>query len=275
MKTRLLLLLLTLSLLFTASCNQGNPPDTSETTPTTDTTKLEEPPYQEPPKPSPRLTIEASNLLEYNEKISNSESELINGEGGYQHQFIHLDTLRKKYSLQLAYGSNIKFTLEEYETYTIYYYRLDDPYISKTPSVSIYVKQYKEYNESLDQPFTGERGIDKKIDIASNDLLSFPVKITETAEMIPLTSLATQHFYYLLQPNIRYYYKGSYYHEKAFLSDICARFDGTIEISIRISSDDDYKYNKQKLISALANKETAIATLNELIKPIEKSEMGT
>ena len=37
-------------------------------------------------------------------------------------------------------------------------------------------------------------------------------------------------------------------------------------------SDDDYKYNKQKLISALANKETAIATLNDLIKPIEKSE---
>ena len=85
MKTRLLLLLLTLSLIFTASCNQGNPPDTSETIPTTDTTQSDEPLNPAPQKPSPRVTIEASTLREYREKISNSESELINGRSEEAH----------------------------------------------------------------------------------------------------------------------------------------------------------------------------------------------
>ena len=274
MKTRLLLLLLTFSLLFTASCNQGDTPttDTSETTPTTDTTKLEEPPYQEPPKPSPRLTIKASNLLEYNEKISNSESELINGEGGYQHQFIHLDTLDKEYNLGHTALSFKKFTLEEYETYTCYSYRLYDNN-NLDASVTINVTQYKEYNESLDQPFS--TGGNVEVDIASNDLLSFPCEVKEGGEMIPILSMDIPGFYYLLQPNILYNYVGSRYYERAFLSDICARFDGTIQINIDIKWGDDYGYEEQKLISALTNKETAIETLNDLIKPIEKTETDT
>lgn len=248
---KIIILLLTFSLLLTTSCVPGETPTTgtTETTEsnttesnTTDTTNT---------TPTPLNQFHIKNIEDYYEVLESADVDFLSK--GYSQQFIHHDDFN-------GCGQLTNFSFVEYET------RLNYSYTFNNGLVKISIWQYKVYQEYLSSSFFKSKFycLEKNlIDISSDNLLSCFNLPAESEELIPAMTPApdyTEDKFYYLRPDIEYRYD----YKTGKLIEIYAAFGGTLKISIEIRSDSDYSDNH--LIVALANKQTAIATFETLIK---------
>ena len=243
MKTRLLLLLLTLSLIFTASCNQGD-------TPTTDTSGTTDPPYN-----TPSNVIHAETLAEYLTKVSASNLELLNNKGGYPHRFISYEALKDC-------GELVSFTFTDHGNYSNYQYSFQ----SEAGTLSVQINQYKEHTSflyrALNLGYTLDLTSVDKIFYNKEDLVkNHNENIYKDPEYIPYYGINTQNYY--PYSNMRCVYRGG------VLDQITVIFYSSMTITVSFRNIVDPE--KNAFTSALIHKKTLLPTLEELVIYTDKA----